>query len=35
LATNYDLVGTGIWAGIIFIATAGVAWQMDGKVDKL
>jgi hypothetical protein len=35
LATNYDLVGTGIWAGIVFIATAAVAWTMDGKVHKL
>jgi hypothetical protein len=28
-------VGTGIWAGIVFIATAAVAWTMDGKVHKL
>lgn len=34
IATNYDLAGTGIWAGIIFIATAVAAWKMDGKVDK-
>jgi hypothetical protein len=36
LATDYDLVGTGIWAGIVFIATAVVtAMTTDGKVHKL
>ncbi|XP_057365045.1 uncharacterized protein LOC130685735 [Daphnia carinata] len=34
IATNYDLAGTGIWAGIIFIATAAVTWKMDGKINK-
>ena len=31
--TTYDKVGTGIWGGVIFFATAvyGVAWTMDGK----